>query len=42
MEYAENPSEPTDTVYGYVPVSIVEAVINSRGGIVQACAQNST
>lgn len=41
MEYAENPDEPTDTVYGYVPVSVVEAVINSRGGIVQACAENS-
>lgn len=41
MEYAENPDAPTDTVYGYVPVSVVEAVINSHGGIVQACAQNA-
>lgn len=41
LEYAENPSDPTDTVYGYVPVAVVEAVINSRGGIVEPCLSTS-
>jgi len=41
MEYAENPNEPTDTVYGYVPVAVVEAVINNHGGIVEPCASDS-
>ena len=35
MEYAENSSAPTDTVYGYVPYSIVDAVIEKHGGIVE-------
>lgn len=34
MDYAENPDDPTDTVYGYVPVEVVEAVIERHGGIV--------
>lgn len=34
LEYADNPDAPTDTVYGYVPVEVVEAVVNSRGGVV--------
>jgi hypothetical protein len=33
MEYAEQPEQPTETVYGYVPVSVVQAVIDSHGGI---------
>ena len=33
MPYAENPSNPTDTVYGYVPVEIVESIILKNGGI---------
>ena len=33
MPYAEDPERPTSTVYGYVPVKIVEAVIKSHGGI---------
>jgi hypothetical protein len=41
MEYAENPDDPTDTVYGYVPVEVVEAVINNHGGIVAACLSDS-
>ena len=32
LEYAEEPARPTDTVYGYVPVSVVEAVIGKHGG----------
>lgn len=41
LEYAENSDAPTDTVYGYVPVEVVEAVINSRGGIVEPCLSTS-
>ena len=33
MPYAERPEAPTDTVYGYVPGSVVESVIASHGGI---------
>ena len=31
MEYAEDPSNPTDTVYGYVPVEIVDEIIKKHG-----------
>ncbi|MBZ6385104.1 hypothetical protein [Pantoea piersonii] len=34
LEYAENPDEPTDTVYGYVPREVIEEVIASHGGVV--------
>lgn len=34
MEYAEDKSDPTDTVYGYVPIDVIEAVIAKHGGIV--------
>ena len=35
MEYAENPDgSPTDSVYGYVPVSVVEELIWKHGGMV--------
>jgi len=34
MPYVEDESCPTDTVYAYVPVSVIEAVIESRGGVV--------
>ncbi len=30
--YCESPERPTDTVYGYVPFSFVEALITSHGG----------
>ena len=33
MEYAETPADPTGTVYGYVPIEIVEQVIAAHGGI---------
>lgn len=33
MEYAETPERPTDTVYGYVPIDIIQEVINLHGGI---------
>ena len=32
MEFAEQADLPTDTVYGYVPVSIVDEVIAKHGG----------
>ena len=33
MEYAEDPDRPTDTVYGYVPVHLVERLIELHGGM---------
>lgn len=33
MQYAEDEDRPTNTVYGYVPVSVVEALIDKHGGI---------
>ena len=35
MEYAEDPDEPTGTVYGYVPVDIVQQLMDKHGGIVR-------
>jgi len=32
MEYAEDPERPTDTVYAYVPVELVEQLIDLHGG----------
>lgn len=33
MPYAEDPDNPTATVYGYVPVEIIEEIISECGGI---------
>jgi hypothetical protein len=33
MEYAEEPDNPTSSVYGYVPIELVVQAINSCGGI---------
>lgn len=33
IPYAEDPESPTATVYGYVPIEVVEAVILAHGGI---------
>src|SRR6185369_501433 len=33
MEWCENADNPTDTVYGYVPIEVVENVVASHGGI---------
>ena len=41
MAYADNPDNPTDTVYGWVPVEVVEAVVNNHGGIVEQCLSDS-
>lgn len=32
MPYAEDPKTPTETVYGYVPVTLVEQIIEKHGG----------
>lgn len=32
-DYAEDPENPTDTVYGYVPVEIVDKLLEKHGGI---------
>lgn len=34
MPYADDESRPTDTVYGYVPKEVIEAVIEERGGVI--------
>ena len=34
-EYAEDPDKLTDTVYGWVPVDIVNKLIEKHGGIVE-------
>ena len=33
ISYAEIPEMPTETVYGYVPVSIIQEVIDNHKGI---------
>lgn len=33
MPFAEEPDDPTNTVYGYVPVEIIEQVILKHGGV---------
>ena len=32
-EYAEEPTNPTETVYAYVPIELVEKIISEHGGI---------
>ena len=33
MKFCEDSSDPTETVYGYVPVKLVENLIDLHGGI---------
>ena len=33
MSYAEQPEIPTNTVYGYVPIELVQRLIDLHGGI---------
>ena len=35
MEYAEDPANPTETVYGWVPADIIRHIIDKHGGIVK-------
>lgn len=37
MEYAEDPERPTRTVYGWVPVEVVERIVEAHGGIISPC-----
>lgn len=34
-EYAEDPSDPTGTVYGYIPIEVVESLVEKHGGMVE-------
>jgi hypothetical protein len=34
LEYAEERDRPTDTVYGYVPVELVERMLEMHGGAI--------
>lgn len=38
MEYAEDASDPTETVYGCVPIPVVDKLVLKHGGIVGAAA----
>lgn len=33
-DYAEDPSDPTGTVYGYVPIEVVESLVEKHGGMI--------
>jgi len=35
LKYAEEPEDPTNTVYGYVPVNTVYLVITKHGGMAE-------
>ena len=35
MPYAEDPENPTETVYGYVPLHIIDDIIEEHGGFEQ-------
>ena len=35
MEYAEDAESPTETVYPFVPIGLVEKLIETHGGMVQ-------
>ena len=35
IDWAENRDQPTETVYGYVPVSVVTNVLAKHGGMVK-------
>ena len=40
LSYAENPNTPTDTVYAWVPKTVVTAVIVRHGGMVSGTLPN--
>ena len=42
IPYAQNPGAPLDTVYAYVPVGVVDAVLEKHGGITGADFGNGT
>jgi hypothetical protein len=40
VPWAESPDEPTETIYGYVPVEVVNTVIAKHGGILRGQVPN--
>jgi len=40
IEWAEDQARPTDTVYGYVPIHVVNSVIAKHGGMVSGEVPN--
>lgn len=40
MRYAENPKDPTGTVYARVPVSVINAIVEDNGGIAEIIYQS--
>ena len=40
LKYAENREWPTDTVYAYVPVKLMDKVLDAHGGITDADFSN--
>jgi hypothetical protein len=41
LPYAEDKNRPTDTVYGYVPLIVLVAVLLKHGGIVINSSEDS-
>ena len=41
MDYCDSDEDPTDTVYGYVPVGIIDSVIEKHGGIDEDVVQSN-
>lgn len=35
MPYVEDASKPTNTIYAYVPTSVIAKIINNAGGIIE-------
>lgn len=33
LEFADDPANPTETIYGWVPIEIIQQVIDKHGGI---------
>lgn len=41
LDFAEDPDDPTNTVYGYVPVGVVDEMLQKHGGITAYRSQHS-
>lgn len=39
-EYAEDPNNPTETVYGYVPAHVIRMCIDAHGGMISGDLPN--
>lgn len=42
MEWASNAGDPTNTIYGFVPIEVVDEVIAKHGGIANTSMQTPT